>query len=387
MESTMKTRSTLKTLAASMLIAVSTGALAYEEGEDSGAIDYLFAWPFVETDDMAPRGGTTRGPMPDTVTEPTEDWVALQAEGLSKLERDRRAILAMAGAYRTSFDFLETVGFAAGFEPARPYRSWGTEYVYLIADEPEFIRLQHILVMVIEQDDGSLSEPLVTKHWRQDWTFEDRDLHEFDSHGAWERTLLDESEVEGRWSQAVFQVDDSPRYESVGAWTHHPTHSVWEGHETRRPLPRREFSVRDDYDVLLGTNRHTVLPTGWTHEQDNLKMVARQDGTPDPTTPFLAREIGVNRYDRITGFDFSAGNAYWAASGGFWSIVREKWAEQFDTWDRVEVESTIDGQSMMMTVFGTAMQIAADGEFDPEQARADLDVLFERHVTGSNAND
>lgn len=383
----MKTLSILKTLAASTLIAASAGVLAYEEGEDSNAIDYLFAWPFIETDDMAPRGGTTRGPMPEAVEGPTQDWQALQADDLSKLERDRRAILAMAGAYRTSFDFLETVGFAPGFTPAKPYRSWGTEYVYVVADEPEFISLQHILVMVIKQEDGTLSEPLVTKHWRQDWTFEDRDLHEFNSHGVWERTRLDESEVEGGWSQAVFQVDDSPRYESIGEWVHHPTHSVWEGHETRRPLPRREFSVRDDYNVLLGTNRHTVLPTGWTHEQDNLKTVTTEDGELDPATPFLAREIGVNRYDRITGFDFSAGDAYWEASEGFWSLVRAEWAEQFETWDRIEVEPMVDGQSMMMAVFGRGMQIAASGDFDAEQARAELDALFERHVAGSNAND
>jgi hypothetical protein len=253
-----------------------------------------------------------------------------------------------------------------------------------VTDEPEFISLQHILVMIIEQEDGTLSDPLVTKHWRQDWTYEDTDLHEFNSHGVWERTTLDREDVSGRWSQAVFQVDDSPRYESIGAWVHHPTHSVWEGHETRRPLPRREFSVRDDYNVLVGTNRHTILPTGWTHEQDNLKMITTEDGTPDPVTPFVAREIGVNRYDRVTGFDFSAGDEYWDASGDFWSLVRAKWAEQFETWDRVEVEASVDGQSMMMTVFGTGMQATASGEFDVEQARIELDELFERHVTGSN---
>ncbi|NKI35713.1 hypothetical protein HFP89_11125 [Wenzhouxiangella sp. XN79A] len=369
-----------------LLVGHSTLSLSYDDAADE-SIDYLFAWPFVETDDMAPRGGTTSGPMPEVVREPTERWQHLQAEGLSKVERDRRAILAMAGAYRTSFDFLETIGFAPGFTPAKPYRSWGTEYVYVLTDEPGFIQLQHILVMVLEQDDGSLSDPIVTKHWRQDWRFEDTDLHEYVSHGVWERTTRSEAEASGRWSQAVWQVDDSPRYESIGQWRHEPTHSVWEGHPTRRPLPRREFSVRDDYNVLLGTNRHTILPTGWTHEQDNLKMVTDETGTPDPVTPFLAREIGVNRYDRITGFDFSAGDAYWEASGEYWAMVRERWTEQFETFDRVRVEATIDGTSMMMTVFGKAMQIAAGSDYDAEQAAAELDALFERHVSGSNATD
>jgi len=366
-----------------LLIGQTTLSFSYESSDDE-AIDYLFAWPFVDTSDMAPRGGTTTGPMPEVVTEPTEVWQNLQAKNLTKLERDRRAILAMAGPYRTSFDFLETVGFAPDFTPAKPYRSWTTEYVYVVTDEPEFISLQHILVMVIEQKDGTLSDPMVTKHWRQDWRYQDTDLHEHVSNGTWERTTNSTAEVAGTWSQAVFQVDDSPRYESVGEWRHFPTHSIWEGHQTRRPLPRREFSVRDDYDVLLGTNRHTILPTGWTHEQDNLKMVTDEHGKPDPVTPFLARETGVNRYDRITGFDFSAGDDYWEATGAFWGMVRDTWTEQFQTWDRVQVEPTIDGDSMMMTVFGKAMQIAASGGYDADAARAELDAVFERHVTGSN---
>ena len=43
--------------------------------------------------------------------------------------------------------------------------------------------------------------------------------------------------------------------------------SVWESKDTLRPLPRREFSVRSDYDVLWGTNRITVLPSGWVRKK------------------------------------------------------------------------------------------------------------------------
>ena len=63
---------------------------------------------------------------------------------LTRFERDRRAILAMQGPHRASFDFLEVAGFTSGFSPAAPYQSWGTEYVYLVVDEGDFISLQHI---------------------------------------------------------------------------------------------------------------------------------------------------------------------------------------------------------------------------------------------------
>lgn len=370
----------LTTATALLLLAAVPTAAAYETGEEDQAIDYLFAWPFIETDDMAPRGGTTTGPRPEAVTEPTEAWQRLQADDLDKRERDRRAILAMAGAYRVSFDFLETVGFEAGFEPARPYRSWGTEYVYVIADEPGFVSLQHVLVMVVEQEDGSLSDPFVTKHWRQDWRYEDRDLHEFVSHGNWRRTTLSEEEAAGHWTQAVFQVDDSPRYESHGEWVHHPTHSVWQGSETRRPLPRREFSVRDDYNVLVGSNRHTILPTGWTHEQDNLKAITDENGRLDSDQPFLAREMGMNRYERITSFDFSPGDEYWEETAAFWALVREAWAERFRAHDRIHLQAKVDGESMMMTLFGMAEEIAEGASFDREAYRKRIEAIFERHV-------
>ncbi|WP_147307606.1 DUF6607 family protein [Wenzhouxiangella sediminis] len=370
----------LTTATTLLLLAAVPTAAAYETGEEDQAIDYLFAWPFIETDDMAPRGGTTTGPRPEAVTEPTEAWQRLQADDLDKRERDRRAILAMAGAYRVSFDFLETVGFEAGFEPAKPYRSWGTEYVYVVADEPGFVSLQHVLVMVLEQEDGSLSDPFVTKHWRQDWRYEDRDLHEFVSHGNWQRTMLSKEEADGQWTQAVFQVDDSPRYESHGEWEHHPTHSVWLGSEARRPLPRREFSVRDDYNVLVGSNRHTVLPTGWTHEQDNLKAITDENGRFDPERPFLAREIGVNRYERVSGFDFSAGDEYWDATADFWTLVRDAWAAQFEAHDRIHLEAEVDGESMMMTLFGMADEIADGAPFDREAYRERIETIFERHV-------
>ena len=41
-----------------------------------------------------------------------------------------------------------------------------------------------------------------------------------------------------------------------------------------------------DYDVLVGTNRHTITPTGWVQEENNLKLALNQKR-------FLAREYGV----------------------------------------------------------------------------------------------
>src|SRR5690606_7480627 len=221
-------------------VVVGVAALVVSDrgGAQTEARQFTFSWQFVPGDRLAPRGGTTRGAPLQLATEPSAAWRALQEPGIDKFERDRRAILAMAGGYRTSFDFIETVGFTAGFEPARPYQSWGTEYVYVVEDTGETISLQHIMVMFVADDAGNVHGPIVQKHWRQDWRYEDRDLHVYDGHGSWERRVLSPEEAKGRWTQAVFQVDDSPRYEAVGEWRHEGSYSAWTSETTWRPLPR-----------------------------------------------------------------------------------------------------------------------------------------------------
>ena len=109
----------------------------------------------------------------------------------------------------------------------------------------------------------------------------------------------------------MYQVDESPRYASIGRWQHSPSFSSWLSGDTWRPLPRREWSVRDDYQVLVGTNRHTISPTGWLQEENNLKAVLTEAREIDRSRPYVAREYGVARYERIRDADFAAADRYY----------------------------------------------------------------------------
>ena len=55
----------------------------------------------------------------------------------SKFEKDRQAILAMAGQYRVTFQFQETVGIEPGYELHEPYRAEATEMIEVLEDEGE----------------------------------------------------------------------------------------------------------------------------------------------------------------------------------------------------------------------------------------------------------
>lgn len=255
----------------------------------------------------------------------------------------------MVGEYRVSFDFMETAALQPGYELSRPYFSWGTEYIFVIESSEKEIELQHLLVM---SHDGG--EPIVVKHWRQEWRYEDPSRFEYLGKGRWERQEI--SNQEGRWTQTVFHVDDSPRYEAVGEWSHERGYSVFRTEEFSRPLPRREHSVRSDYNILRGEHEIFILPNGWLHQQTNAKTASRA----------LAIELGLSRYERITGFDFSSGLEYWRKTERYWEAVREKWDQVMAENDRFLVKRRVGGKLQFFEHF-LAAEVSSEMD-DPAEA-------------------
>jgi hypothetical protein len=342
-------------LCALILLLAGFGAHAAEPSQ------FLFAWPLGEGA-LKPRGATTRGAPVVLDAEPAKSWRRLHEPGLGALERDRRAILAMAGPYRVSFDFLEVVRYDPALKQDAPYQSWGTEYVFVAENRPEFIALQHILVMRFLDKDQP-RDAMVVRHWRQEWRYQAETLLAYEGANAWARRATDPAARRGAWTQTVLQVDDSPRYAALGRWEHAPGVSTWLSAETWRPLPRREFSVRKDYDVLVGTNRHTITPTGWVQEENNQKMNLGQKR-------YLAREYGVARYERIKGYDFTPGEKYYERTEPFWAEVRAAWRELEAGRGRFAVRAPVDQGRLFLPFFDYAQKLADGAAFDRDDARA-----------------
>jgi hypothetical protein len=376
-------RSVLALLLASLL---PLGTLAYEPGEPAPAVSqFTFAWPLDEHA-LKPRGATTRGTVVALDTTPSDSWKRLREPGLSDYERDRRAILAMAGPYRVTFDFLEVVRFDPSLKPDAPYQSWGTEYVFVSEDRKDFIALQHILVQRVRMEDGTVSEPIVVRHWRQEWRYQPDSIVVYQGANTWSRRALPEEQRRGAWAQSVFQVDDSPRYAAVGRWQHNDGGSTWIGDETWRPLPRREFSVRKDYQVLVGTNRHTITPSGWVQEENNLKLALDQNGKPRAELPYISREYGVARYERVKGYDFSAGQSYFERTEPFWAEVRAAWRELEQREPRFTLRAPVDQGKLFIAFFEYADDLAEGKAFDRNEARALVDkTLRETYLVAKGA--
>lgn len=380
----------LSLLAGMVLLAACFPALAYDEGsteppntkqaDTDCRSQFTFSWQFVDDCDLKPRGGTSRGADLILDDEPGPGWLALQEPGLSDFERDRRAILAMAGGYRTSFDFLEIVGYTPEFEPDPPYQSWGTEYVYVVEDRGDFISLQHIMVMEYVDENGNSSGPVVQKHWRQDWAYKKRDILVYAGNDRRAHKKYSRRDVKGHWAQSVWQVDDSPRYEAIGQWQHFPNYSTWVSDETWRPVPRRESSFRDDYQVLIGTNRHTVTPTGWVQEEGNIKTVLDDQGNPAGNAPYLSKELGVARYERLKDFDFSEGDRYWELTRAYWDDVRTAWDQLIGDRKDFHLKRQVDGVPLFMPFFQQAGAIVEAGRYDSAAGKQQINETLQKYV-------
>lgn len=331
--------------------------LAHADAQPAAGRQYTFSWQFQDESDLSPRGGTTQGAPVKLVTEPTPEWKALQEPGLSDFERDRRAILAMAGGYRATFDFVETAGFVSAYKPNRPYRSWGTEKVYIVEDKGDSIVLQHLLVMSFVGEHGKAEGPFVTKHWRQDWQYEPSEQLVFRGNNTWQR-IKTPGRQHGQWRQTVYQVDDSPRYSGIAKWQHLGNYSSWSDEDGWRPLPRREYSVRSDYDVLIGNNRHIITPTGWVHEQQNLKVKLDQTAKIAANAPVVGRESGFNRYERIQEYDWGAGDKYLEATRPVWTAVREEWDKLIADNEFLRLRGAPDKDNLFVPLYRYAQEVA-----------------------------
>lgn len=239
---------------------------------------------------------------------------AAQSAPASTFEQDRKDILAMAGNFKVTFDMRESTRWRGDYTPLEPKLSGGHETVLVIEDTGRRISLQHLLV--IEHDGKSM----IIKHWRQDWEYEPERVLVYSGPDTWTYRAVPAAERKGRWSQTVWQVDDSPRYGALGRWETVAGTRRWTSEETWRPLARRDAIRGPVYDRYSGVNRHSPTPDGWIHWQDNVKL-----GVIDGKLVPVVSEYVLNTYQRFDGYDTKAASDYWAATKGFWAVVRAEW--------------------------------------------------------------
>jgi hypothetical protein len=204
----------------------------------------------------------------------------------------------------------------------------------------------------------------VTKHWRQDWVYESSSRFEFSADQTWQVRIVPTAKNKGAWTQCVFEVSDAPRYCGTGRWEYTNGIATWTSDLSWRPLPRREYTKRSDYNAVSAINRHTITPNGWTHEQFNTKVLRKPDGTQVE----LAREFGFNDYQKAKEVDFKPAYKYWDATSGYWAKVRTRWDAFLSKPPGAHLKTKIDGMAMIIPLFTQA------GELEEGKTVADRDI-------------
>ena len=168
----------------------------------------------------------------------------------------------------------------------------------------------------------------------------------YDGDNNWTYVRKPAEAVQGQWTQKVFQVDDSPRYEGSATWVHVDGKSYWEN-KTDAPLPRREYTTRSDYNITVRGNRHEITNEGWVHDQDNEKVI-RETGKEDV---LLAKEKGYNVYKRVDDSRCAGASKWWQENQEKWSVVRSKWDEVFARKQDLSLEAKVDNKVLFKYLF------------------------------------
>lgn len=274
-----------------------------------------------------------------------------------KKQQDIKSIKSMCGCYEIEFNFAETFRMTKDdkYVPSPTKRQFGLEWAELVEDTPNKIVIQHLLIV----------DTMVIKHWRQDWEYENTKFYQFYKDKTWKFQTLPTTAVKGQWTQRVFQVDDSPRYEGTGTWVHVDGRDFWTD-KTDAPLPRREHTIRSDYNVLNRTNTHEITSFGWIHDQDNAKIV-RDDAGKDK---ILTYEKGYDIYTKVPDSRCKVALDFWAKYKGLWKNVRDKWQSVYARNTDLNLQAKVDGHQLYEKLF----------DLEPNTPKAETDKIIDTFV-------
>lgn len=269
-------------------------------------------------------------------------FLCLSSNAQNKFDQDREAIKSLAGFYKVTFNYAETFSPDDDYKFHDRHRSSAKEWAVILEESPKKIVIQHLLVM--------RGDSMIIKHWREDWTYEDTQILAFDKNDTWKKVTLSANDVKGKWTQKVYQVDDSPRYQAIGTWVHVDGKHQWQSNSDS-PLPRREHSERSDYNVLNRGNTLYLTKTGWMFEQDNKKIIRSESGDK-----LLAMEKGMEEFVKTDPKSFGYAQTWWKQNEKFWKDARDTWDVVFAENNVIKLSPKVDNKLLYEQFFALSSQ-------------------------------
>lgn len=272
--------------------------------------------------------------------------LGLTAQQPNKKELSGKQVIdKLCGCFLVDFRYAETFSPDPDYKYHDREETGGTAELALpIEISDKKIVIQHLLVV---------GQNTVVKHWREEWSYENPVIWKYKGDRLWVKETLPATEVKGKWTQTVWEVADEPRYQGYSQFVDLDGKTIWQS-TTDAPLPRREYSVRNDYNILKRTNRLNITDSGYLHEQDNQKII--RSGNTDK---LLVEEKGHNIYKRIDEKECAAAIEYWEKNADYWGRVRKIWAHYINTHNSISLKNKIDDKFLHEYLIGLSKDYAA----------------------------
>lgn len=281
----------------------------------------------------------------------------------SKKLFEKELIKSLAGSYRVTFRFSETFSPKSTYDYYDRKFSAAKEIAHIIEETEDKISIQHLLYV---------GKDTIIKHWRQDWLYENRELLCLVKDHEWKKIEITPEQAKGTWTQKVYQVDDCPRYEGYGTWVHVDGRHFWQS-TADSPLPRREITIREDYNVLRRHSHIEIFKNGdWVLDQDNEKIYRSIENNEDT---LICLEKGLENFTRKD-YDVQAALKWWEEQASFWNEVRSVWREIIQNHDYIKVH---EDEKLYLSQFELANQFTGIS-YDSKKARAAIRGLLSKHI-------
>jgi hypothetical protein len=281
--------------------------------------------------------------------------------GINAQTDGKKVVDKLCGCFEVAFKYAET------FSPNPDYKYHDREEIGGTAElalpievSDKKIVIQHLLIV---------SPTTIVKHWREEWTYENPIIWKYKGDRTWVKETLPADQVKGKWTQTVWEVADEPRYQGYSQFVNLDGKIIWQN-TTYAPLPRREYSVRSDYNILRRTNRLNITDSGYIHEQDNEKIIRSEIADK-----LLVQEKGINSYKRVADTACNAGKIYWEKNKRYWDKVRQIWADYISTQTSISLKSKVEGKLLHEYLINLSKEYAAKKISD-----ADIDTKIKAEI-------
>jgi hypothetical protein len=291
---------------------------------------------------------------------------ALSGDDSTSVVQEKSMIKEMCGCYKVDFQYAETFSEVEGYEYRDRYEAHGLEWIFVDEESDEKVVMQHLLIV---------NDSTIIKHWREDWLYENTSLLEYQRNLEWKRRELSPQQAAGTWSQKVYQVDDSPRYQGNATWIHVDGKKYWES-RTAAPLPRREYTKRSDYNVMLRNNKHQITSYGHLHELDNAKVVRTEE-----KDSVLVWEKGLNTYTKVDDIQCEAARNWWKVNRMYWLDVRMVWDAVIAEHAYINIKGKVDNQPLWQRIFALGDTLVAEEKYNSKEAKAQIRKVIDLYVS------